>query len=397
MKALVVAARRWARPLKRLLAGPPEPFRLFGYDRYLRKPRSGRALLSYVPEPVRDELNGDRTTSFSNQGIANAIPRALNELGYVVDIVSWDDIQFRPRRRYDLLVQHGGANFAQLSAGLRSSVPVVYFSTGNYWRLHNALSERRSTDFERRHGIRRSPDRWIAAPEEEALLRADGIIALGSDWIRESYGPFPHVFPIDIGVFPPERHVDRDLAAARDHVLFFSGPGNLHKGLDLALEAFAGLAQHLHVVTWIDPDFIAVFEPLLRQSPNIHVHGHIPLRSDRFYELVSTCAFAIAPTASDGQPGSLLECINNGLIPLATREAHLDVTGFGRITEGSVDAIRAAVGDLVGLDLSELARMSEEARRVAAERHSPERFVSTMTAHLAAVLELAAARTVSAT
>ena len=35
----------------------------------------------------------------------------------------------------------------------------------------------------------------------------------------------------------------RDLALARNHFLFLGGYGNIHKGLDLALDAFASLDQ----------------------------------------------------------------------------------------------------------------------------------------------------------
>jgi glycosyltransferase involved in cell wall biosynthesis len=390
-RKLAAGVRRALRPAKRILAPSPQASgRPLDYGRYLTGRPVGRALLSYLPAPVWHELHGKPTNSFSNQGIANALPRALNELGYAVDIVSFDDVSFRPAFPYDVLVQHGGVNFAQIEPYLPPSAAVIYFATGNYWREWNVLGAERAADFERRHGVSMPHDRKIMASEEAALRRADGIVALGNAVILESYADFPLVFPMDIGVFPDPHSIARDFRAARDHFLFFAGMGNLHKGLDLALEAFAELPQHLHVVTWLDPSFAAFYDELIGRSANIHLHGHVTPRSDRFYEIVSECSFALAPTCAEGQPGAVVECINAGLIPLVTREAHLDVDGFGWVIEPTIEAIRAAVTAAASVPLEALEKRSVEAHRIARERHSPERFVAAARTHLANVLAHAA-------
>src|ERR1035437_5749311 len=84
---------------------------LLGYSVYIEGKPKGRAILSYLTQPVRDELSGKAEIEFSNRGIARSLPRALNEIGYIVHIVEWDNDNFSTKETYDLLVQHGGINY----------------------------------------------------------------------------------------------------------------------------------------------------------------------------------------------------------------------------------------------------------------------------------------------
>jgi glycosyltransferase involved in cell wall biosynthesis len=363
--------------------------RLIGYDRYLRKPKVGRALLSYLPVHVWHEITGRGIGSFSNQGIANALPRALNELGYTVDIVSFDDVEFEPTNNYDVLVQHGGTNFDRLISSLPADITVIYFASTTYWRTSNEREQERVDAFRARNGVSIPPDRLIEESEDQAIDRAAGTISIGGQSILETYAHVPLALALDIGVFPDEMTVLRDVSTAREHFVFFGGFGNIHKGLDLALEAFAELPHHLHVATLMQPEFAAYYDELIRTHPNLHVHGWLEARGPVFYELMSKCAFAILPTSAEGQPGSIVECMNAGLIPLVTREANLDVDGFGMLIEPSVEGIRRAVKAAADLPTDELERRSDAARQVARVRHSPERFLETLRHHLQVILESA--------
>ena len=89
---------------------------LYSYGKYLQANESGlnknkRALVSYLVSPLS---NPPQKIRFSNDGIALNIARALNELGYIVDIVNWDDLNFIPEKKYDLFIGHGGKNFENI-------------------------------------------------------------------------------------------------------------------------------------------------------------------------------------------------------------------------------------------------------------------------------------------
>jgi len=89
-----------------------------------------------------------------------------------------------------------------------------------------------------------------------------------------------------------------------------------------------GSSAELHVCQHIEPEFERVYERLLR-LPNVHVHGFIKMRSPAFESIAARCSWVILPTCAEGQPGSVLECMAYGLIPVLPVRAHVDLGDFG--------------------------------------------------------------------
>jgi glycosyltransferase involved in cell wall biosynthesis len=340
-----------------------------------------RALVSYITEPFTLAPGDWRNNLFSNIGIGRGIVRALNELGYVVDLVQYSDTQFVPQKPYDLFLGHGGTNFERLDRALPKDVVRIYFSTGIYWKEGHTRNEQRFEDLEKRRGVRLPRERQVTADEEYANRAADGIICLGSHLAKESYRGFPLVINLNNAAYFDD-HCERpgkDFAAAREKFLFFSGPGNVHKGLDLLLEAFSRLDAALYVCQEIEREFRKVYRRELETLPNIRCIGQVPLKGDRFYRLVDECAFVIHPTCAEGQPGSLIECMWQGLIPVASRQVNMDMDDFGiTLKDCSVDEIVAVVTDLRRRPPEWCAEMSRRARRAAVADYSEEGFLRNM-------------------
>lgn len=309
-----------------------------------------RALLAYIQEPFRMYPEDPGNLQFSNVGIARTLARALNDLGYVVDIVSWTDTRFVPSRPYTLFVGHGGVNFERIAAKLAPDVPKVYFATGLYWQEHNRREEARFACLAQRRGIRLPHDRWVAKSEEGALQVADGVMCLGNDLAAESYRRFAPIFQINNGVCRDDRPdaAEKDFATGRANFLFFSSTGNVHKGLDLLLEAFAQVEAHLYICQEITDEFAEIYRHELQDLPNIHVVGRIPLRSATFYELMDRCNFVVHPSCAEGQPGSVLDAMHQGLIPVLSRENNISAEDFGVTLEDCAPkAIAQVVRELV--------------------------------------------------
>lgn len=309
-----------------------------------------RALLAYIQEPFRLYPEDPGNLQFSNVGIARTLARALNDLGYVVDVVRWTDTRFVPKRPYDLFVGHGGLNFERVAAKLGANTPTIYFATGLYWQEHNRREKERFAWLEQRRGVRLPFDRWITQSEESALEAADGVLCLGNALAAKSYCQFPPVIAINNGVYRDDRDdtAEKDFAAARANFLFFSSTGNVHKGLDLLLEAFAQTEAHLYICQEIGAEFAEAYRHELHDLPNIHVVGRIPLRSAMFYDLMDRCNFIIHPSCSEGQPGSVLDAMHQGLIPVLSRENNISTEKFGVTLEDcSLETIAQVVRDLM--------------------------------------------------
>lgn len=335
------------------------------YDEYCTSKPSRRALLSYLVLPLLPPRRFRDRVMFSNRGIAQEIPRVLNELGYSVDIVNYDNCSWLPARKYDLFIGHGGINFERISRYLSENAIRLYFATGIYWKTWNGENDKRAADFFVRKGVRLQSYRAIAHDEEFALAHSKGIICLGNEIAVNTYSGFPNVVGINNAIFPVtwEGWRNKNFDEGRKHFLFFSGRGNVHKGLDLLLEVFSKIPLHLHVCQHLEDDFADVYKNELKSCPNIHVHGFTSMRSRQYYSLAEKCNWVISPTCAEGQPGALLECMAHGLIPIISRSANIDLKDRGislancevstlqsemlRASEMEIDTIRRVTAVLV--------------------------------------------------
>jgi len=299
---------------------------------------------------------------FSNHGIAQEIPHALNELGFAVDIVNYDNTSWLPLREYDLFIGHAGINFERISRRLEEVTPRIYFATGVYWRELNVQEARRLYELALRRGYLLPPDRFVRHNEEYANQIADGIICLGNQEAAKTYAPFRNVIAINNATYPIHWTglKAKDFSEGRKHFLFFSGRGSIHKGLDRLLEAFMGIDAHLYVCQHMEPDFMRIYRHELTETPNIHLLGFMKMRSSEFERLAARCNWVILPTCAEGQPGSVIECMAYGLIPILPDAANIDLEDWGvRLPDADVGTIRSIVEQASQMPAEECGRRVE--------------------------------------
>jgi glycosyltransferase involved in cell wall biosynthesis len=353
-----------------------------------------RALVSYITIPFRIPANDPINIQFSNIGIAHSIVQVLNELGYIVDIIEWNDTKFIPRKHYDLFIGHGGCNWERLVPNLSPEVVKIYFSTGLYWKEHNRREEERFNWLVKRRGVRLPYDRWIHYDEEYANQCADGIICLGNQVAKESYSKFPHVINLNNAAYHDARYeqVKKDFASGRNKFLFFSGGGNIHKGLDLLLEAFTRVDSHLYICQEIRPDFYDAYRNELEHFPNIHLIGIVPIRSQQFYRVVDICNFVISLSCSEGSQGAIVECMHQGLIPVVSRESTVDTADYGvTLSSCSITEIIKVVQDLSRRTTEWCEQMSQRTRKAALTDFSAAGFLQSMKTAIECILTRKAA------
>jgi hypothetical protein len=365
------------------------------YREYLHGPAGDnppqkKALLSYLVGPLLPAKENRDTSMFSNAGIAQYIPRALNELGYSVDIINFNNRDFVPGKEYDLFIGHGGSNFETISQKMDPSCIRIYFSTGTYWKDWNRVEKERLDAFQARRGISLPPDRIINDDEEYANVNADGIICLGNEHARQTYARFPVVIGVNNAVYPdaytPAHKKNFD--TGRKNFLFFNGNGNVHKGLDLTLEAFIRTDLHLYVRQDIEPAFFTAYKKEITEYPNIHLVPFLKKPSPEFFSLMDTCNFVISPTCAEGQPGSIIECMAHGLIPILSKEANIDTGDFGiTLQENAVDAIRSVVTEISGKSVEWCQNKSSLTVEEVKKYYSPDHFLESMKNAIATVVK----------
>jgi glycosyltransferase involved in cell wall biosynthesis len=338
----------------------------------------GRALVSYLAEPV-----GLRAGSRSLRGHTNAwecreFAHSLAELGLAVDAIDFTDRDFSPSERYDVVLGLH-SELAELAAQTEAPTALIHH-TGAYPSFQNAAELRRIDALKSRRGIRCQPRRQVeqGPAYDQSLRAASAASLLGNEWTRSSYPPEHRAkvtcLPATGSTLARVRR-QRDLVPRQREFIWFFGSGAVHKGLDRALEAFARTPELvLHVVGNIgdEQDFIDAYRRELLGLPNIHWYGFLDPSSWRFRRLVRSCFCVVAPTCSEGTSPATVTMLQLGLYPLISRESGITLPdGAGRYLETcEVEEIHAAAGELSEMAESELAEQTRATQAMALERHS---------------------------
>src|SRR5262245_13402833 len=295
-----------------------------------------RALLIYLTDAFLEDRKRFLATGFYPPLQSVEIARAFNRLGYVVDVVDYRDETFFPNVHYDVcLGMH--YNFGRLLPLLAEhKTPSIYYGTGAYWEFENAAEAARCESLKKRRGINlQLPQRLTA---NDWVQSADAVIAMGNEFTASMYRPHnKRVFRIDHVAFvvaPPDLDRKDFGPSARQNFLCISSVGLVHKGLDLVLEAFAELKDfHLWVCGPLlsegEREFLRAYRQELFHTPNIHAVGWVPNNSTEFAELSEKCAASIHASCAEGMPGTVLNSMARGLIPLVSRESSIDTDGLG--------------------------------------------------------------------
>ena len=344
--------------------------------------RKKRALLSYLTDPVIADSSGQKTTRFSNHGIAICWAKALVSLGFSVDIIDWDNDKPNLIGIYDIVVLHGGKNHSSLKRYINKKTFIIHFLTGSYWKYNNRKEDQRIDNFFKRNGIKLERDRYIYDSEDEVNESSNAIIVLGDKSMRQTYPKkYKNIYTINNASYP-DNHFDirpKDYKNVKKNFLYFAGSGNIHKGLDLCIEAFSKLKnQHLYIVGRTDMPIVEYYKNQLNQH-NIHLVGEVNMRTEEFYKQMDKCAFAILPSCSEGQAGSIIECMNQGLIPIVSKETRLETGSFGfTLKDCEVNTIRSLIKDVSAMNDNAVKDMSLRSRETAIRDYRPKNFTNNL-------------------
>ena len=305
----------------------------------------------------------------------------LVELGFRVDAVSWTNRSFVPRRDYDVVidVRTNLERWAPAVGG--RTVKVLHCDTAHH-AFHNEAQHERLRRLEERRGIRLAPHRLL--PANRGIETADCATVLGNSFTIDTWAaaarPGTPIVRVPVSC-PwtydwPER---KDFAATSRRWIWIGSDGFMHKGLDLVLEAFAGLPGfELYVCgpMWREPAFEHVFYRELHRTPGIRTLGWVDPASERFRELARSSIGVVFPSCSEGGGVSALVGLHAGLLPLVTRESSLDLPpGLGPyLGAAEPEEIRERARAVAATSASDLAAQTRVAWEHARARHTRERF-----------------------
>lgn len=339
----------------------------------------GNVLLAYIIDPFlleNDEILSNSHTHFQESVL---IAKTFLDLNYTVDVISYRNQIFKPEKRYDIFLA-ARTNFQRIAKLLNHDCIKIVNLDMAHWVVNNYNAHRRCLDlYKRRNAVIRN---YKLQDENFAIEYADYGTILGNEFTVNTYRyagkPLFRVPIPTCAVFPSfeEKQFDK----VKNNYVWFGSHGFVHKGLDLVLEAFAQMPEfNLTVCGPIDmeTDFESVYDKELYNTPNIKTIGWIDVGSDEFKDILEQSIGIVFPSCAEGGGGSVITCMQGGLIPIVTYEASVDVNEeYGIMLETpTIDAIKNAVRSLSGLSGESLREMSKKAREFARMNHTKDIFI----------------------
>jgi glycosyltransferase involved in cell wall biosynthesis len=358
-----------ARAFGRLAASPPRVVRLASRQ---KNPR-GSIVLSYLT----DCFGPDPAAHYhSNRWECHAIARAFTDAGFRVEAIDGTEPRYRPPADCAALIDIH-SNLERLSPLVPATAKKILHATGANWLFQNRAELARLAALRDRRGVSLPPRRQVQP--SRGIEIADLATTTGNAFTIETFAfarkPMYRI-PVS-STYTQDWPAEKKIEACRTHFLWLGSHGLVHKGLDLALEAFAQTpALNLTICGPVsaEPDFAAEYRRELA-LPNIRVQDWIDTQSPLFRELLATHAGIVYPSCSEGGGGSVITCLHGGLIPIVTREASVDVEDFGfSLREAGIAAIVETVQRVATLPAAELSLRSRAAWEFARRQHTREAF-----------------------
>lgn len=311
--------------------------------------------------------------------------RQLNERGYIVDFYDVHCPEPIDWAKYAVAFVQSD-RLAECPA--TAKVKKVFYCTENYWAFQNIAELNRLRDFHRRTGIWVRPERQTRVSFSDEY--ADVMTLFGTPFQQQLYDPWPVRHQLNISVAKQPTPVRKDIAAARTNFVWLGSGGAILKGLDLTVEAFAGMPEaHLYIAGNIEREtrLWGWLKKMLSQYPNIHYLGWVDVASASFAKIANNCIGQVYPSASEGGGGSVAQLMHFGLIPVVTQTATVWGAFLGFEIESQepeviTTKIREYVRTLLSLPDEELLRRSEAAREFAAQNHTRPAYAASFAALL---------------
>ncbi len=352
-----------------------------------------RALLIYIVKPFLLKDYDPELLRHHNLRRCRQTASILGEFGYIVDVAHRRNLTPLKRRKYNLII-NDRADLRGIDAFSGKDTINIFLATSDNYVVHNRALRRRHELLFKRRG-RRVQLRRTYPEVLPFIAESDAIVTIGNEFIMGTWREVSSA-PIysfnNYGFKETEFLLDsKDFSTARKNFLFFASSSQVQKGLDLLLEVFPKHPElHLYICSEYEKeeDFCACYHKELHETWNVHPLGWVTVNSPEYNELVLKCAYVIHPTCSEGQPGSVVQCMYSGLIPLVTREAGIDTEDFGiTFSNDSIEEIEKVIVEVSEKPETWHREHSIRTRKVSEEEYSEDAFIDRWRNLLAEILK----------
>lgn len=340
----------------------------------------GRVLFSYIIDPFLQDSTRPIAHSHTHFWESYCMAHTFVDAGYAVDVLHWTNRRFVPHKRYDFYVDVR-RNFERIAPLLNHDCLKIFHAETAHYAANNDAQRSRLAGLEARRGIRLAPFKLVE--ENRAAEMADRITVLGNTFTIETFRTARKpVRRIPISAPLLYRSPDtKDFESCRRRFVWLGSEGFVHKGLDLVLDAFAGMPDmELLVCGPISREaaFERAYSRELYGCPNIRTVGWTDVASREFAKILASCVGLIYPSCCEGGGGCVVGCMHGGLIPIISRESSVDIsetTGV-LLPDCGVETIRQQVRNIASMPADRLRAIAVAAWSYARAHHTRDHFAA---------------------
>ncbi|MBS0205663.1 MAG: glycosyltransferase family 4 protein [Planctomycetes bacterium] len=230
-------------------------------------------------------------------------------------------------------------------------------------------------------------------PVDDGALCADEIWYFGDSATSDTYRAVTRVplHPLPNTVVKGVRSTlqGKNYSEAKHHFMWMASHGALLRGLDVLLEVFETMPEcHLWICGHVEQEksFFTFYRSHLTATSNIHYVGWIDVAGEQYRDITRRCGYMVYPSVSDGMPGSVVNAMAAGVVPIVTDEAGIDCAGFGlRIASVEHGVIRDLIERAAAVTPVALETQATGTSSYAMKRYSEDAFRTTLRERVEAV------------
>lgn len=338
-------------------------------------PVRGRVLISYTTLPFLDTrekiVNGH-----SNRWECRQMATEFVERGYIVDVIDFNNVTFKPTKKYTYCLDVE-FNLERLASLLNPECILIFHATAAHWLFWNSAETTRLLDIQKRRGATIFPQR-VAIPTRGPDL-AHIILSLCGTLPESTFRYLnKEIFHVQVSSSHTYPRKSKDFDAVRKQFIWFGGSGVVRKGLDIVLEAFAGMPEFSLIVCGKyggETDFTKAYEKELMNTSNIKALGYMDPESEVFKDILNNSLGIVYPSSAEGCATSVLLTMHGGLIPILSRETGVEIKDFGVLLDScSIESVQRAVRELTAETAAQLEVRASKTWEYATMYHSRDAF-----------------------
>lgn len=352
---------------------------------YFKKQHPKKVLFSYSTY----HFNKKNYAAHSNYQESLVIAKIFDEMGYIVDIYNNNREYKIDFTQYDIVFGEGMLMFQAIRQN--TNALTIYYATGSHpWQCSQASLNRVVDYYKKNNFLALDSTRLQDYKWGLAASLCDAVIVIGNDNTKKTF--------VDNGAYNiykinPTFHTQKEMKEIQKDpessksMLYFASYGLLHKGLDLAVEAFREFPDWtLHVCGYTQRE--NEFMKSLNLPKNVIVHGFIDIESSLFQKLSENCGYVILPSSSEGIATAVLTAMGRGaMIPVVTKECGIDIDDFGILIDSlTVNSVKKAIKQCEMMSYDELMINSTKVMEKAYEAYTLLNYENTLKEHLNTIL-----------